>query len=158
MWEGKGKTAVVGVGFSRLSRHAEAPLGRLALDACQAAVADAGLEMSDIDGAATYPDQPFRGAGNRDGEDLVSAVFGLNHFGLAPDVQWYAQISTGMIPSALIEGVNALLAGACKYVLVWRALHQPKGTYGAWRSDVAGGDSQFTAPYGFTGVFQVHAV
>src|SRR5215471_5337744 len=130
MWVGRGKTAVVGVGFSRLSRHAQEPLGRLAADACRAAVDDAGLRSTDIDGVATYPDQPFRGAGNRDGEDLISAVFGFNHFNLASDVQWYAQISNGMIPSAVIEGVNALLAGACNYVLVWRALHTPKGTYG----------------------------
>jgi acetyl-CoA acetyltransferase len=158
MWEARGRTAVVGVGFSTIARHVEQPLGRLALDACHAAVADAGLEPRDVDGVATYPDQPFRGAGNREGEDLVPAQYVINHLDPEIDVQWYAQISAGMIPSALIEAANALLAGACRYALVWRAMHVPRGTYGAWRDDRATGDSQFSAPYGFTGVFQVHAV
>jgi acetyl-CoA acetyltransferase len=158
MWEAKGKTAVVGVGFSKIGRHAEKPLGALALDACRAAIADAGLRPRDIDGVATYPDQPFRGAGNREGEDLVPAQFVINHLDPDADIQWYAQISAGMIPSALIEAANALIAGACRYALIWRAMHLPKGTYGAWRAEKATGDSQFSAPYGFTGAFQTHAV
>lgn len=157
MWSGKGRTAVVGVGFSRLTRRPETPLGRTTLDACLAAIEDAGLAPSDVDGLATYPDQPFLGAGSRDGEDLVSAVYGLNHLPLAQDVRWYAQISDGMIPSALIEASHALIAGACRYVLVWRAMHRPQGAYGAWRGRRAAGDSQFTAPYGFTSPFQLHA-
>ena len=27
------------------------------------------------------------------------------------------------------QAVNALLAGMCKYAVVWRAMHNPKGTY-----------------------------
>jgi len=157
MWTGRGKTAVVGVGFSELTRNTETSLGRLALDACHAAIADAGLRTVAIDGVCTYPDQPFQGAGSRDGVDLISAVYVINHMNLAPEIGWYAQISNGMIPSTLVEGCNALLAGVCNYVLVWRALHQPKGAYGAWRATTAAGDSQFTAPYGFANVFQVHA-
>ena len=147
----------MGIGFSQLSRRHEAPLGRLTIDACRTAIADAGLEPADIDGLATYPDQPFRGAGNREGEDLVPVSFVVDHLELAPDIQWYAQVSGGMIPAALIEATHALIAGACDYALLWRALHRPQGTYGAWRSDEAIGDSQFTAPYGFTSPFQLHA-
>jgi len=43
MWTGKGKTAIVGVGYSALTRHSQKPLGVLALDACRAAMADAGV-------------------------------------------------------------------------------------------------------------------
>jgi acetyl-CoA acetyltransferase len=157
-WHGRGRTAVVGVGFSELGRNVATPLGRLAIDACNAAIEDAGLRPTDIDGLATYPDQPFLGAGNREGEDLVPVQYLMNHLDLAPDIRWYAQVSAGLVASAVIEAVNALLAGACEYVLVWRAMHQPKGTYNAWRSNVALGDTQFTAPYGFTAPFQVHAV
>ena len=158
MWAGSGKTAVVGIGFSKLTRNHETPLGRLTIDACRAAIADAGLEPGAIDGLATYPDQPFRGAGNRAGEDLVPAAFLIDHLELAPEIRWYAQVSAGLIPSAVIEAANALLAGACDYALVWRAMHRPAGTYGAWREPVATGDTQFTAPYGFTSPFQLHAV
>ncbi len=157
-WEGKGKTAVVGLGMSKLTRRADKPLGALALDACYAAIADAGLKPSDIDGLATYPDQPFRGAGNRDGEDLVNALFLMTHGEFAPDIKWYAQISTGMIASAPIEGVNALMSGACNYVLFWRAMHIPKGTYNSFRGYQAGGDGQFGAPYGHVHGYQTHAM
>ena len=130
MWAHSGKTAVTGIGFSKLTRTHERSLGRLAIDACRAAIADAGLAPRDIDGLATHPDQPFRGAGNRPGEDLVPAAFLIDHLDLAPEISWYAQVSAGLIPSAIIEAVNALLAGACTHALVWRAMHRPAGTYG----------------------------
>ena len=158
MWEARGKTAVAGIGFSQLTRTHERPLGQLAIEACRAAIADAGIEPSQIDGLATHPDQPFRGAGNRPGEDLVPAGFLIDHLKLGPEIEWYAQVSAGLIPSAIIEALNALLAGACTYALVWRAMHRPAGTYGAWSEPVAGGDSQFSAPYGYTSPFQLHAV
>lgn len=157
MWSGAGKTAIVGVGFSEITRSPSVSLGRLAIDASLAAIADAGLRPEDIDGLATYPDQPFRGAGNREGEDLVPVSFLVNYLRLAPDIRWYSQVSAGLVASVLIEASNALIAGACDYVLIWRAMHRPQGTYGAWKSDVAAGDSQFVAPYGFTSPFQVHA-
>ena len=103
-WEHRGSVAVVGIGFSQLSRRHEAPLGRLTIDACRTAIADAGLQPSDIDGLATYPDQPFRGAGNREGEDLVPVSFVVDHLELAPDIQWYAQVSGGMIPAFIMIG------------------------------------------------------
>jgi hypothetical protein len=133
MWQGKGKTAIAGIGFSEISRRPQKPLGLLAVDACRAAIADAGLAAGRIDGVATYPESPFAGAGNRDGEDVVSVNWVMNHLALAPDLKWYAQIETGMIASPIIEAANALIAGACEYVWVWRALHRPQSRAGAGR-------------------------
>ena len=158
MWQGKGKTAIVGVGYSELSRRPQKPLGSLTLDACRAALNDAGVQAEQIDGLATYPEAPFHGAGTIDGENIVSVEYIINHLPLAPDIRWYAQIETGMIASPIIEGVNALLAAACDYVLVWRALHNPRGRYGAWSGNKAAGDAQFMAPYGCTSIFQWHAM
>ena len=158
MWTGRGKTAIVGVGYSELTRNSMKPLGVLALDACRAAIADAGVRPEQADGLATYPDAPFLGAGSRDGQDIVSVVYIINHLPLALDIRWYAQIETGMIASPVIEAVHALLAGACNYVLIWRALHQPHGRYGAWSSTRATGEAQFMAPYGCTSIFQWHAM
>ena len=157
-WASRGKTAVDGIGTSTISRKAEKPLGLLALDACRAALEDAGVKPEEVDGLVTYPDQPFLGAGNRDGEDLVTVNFLIDHGGLAKDIKWYSQISSGMIPSAFIEGVHALSSGTCNYVLVWRAMHLPQGTYGAWRSNRASGDTQFTAPFGAANPFQWHGL
>lgn len=162
MWQGKGKTAIAGIGYSEISRRPQKPLGLLAVDACRAAIADAGLSPEQVDGLATYPESPFAGAGNRDGEDVVTVAWMMNHLPLAPDLRWYAQIETGMIASPIIEAVNALIAGACEYVLVWRALHRPRpraatgaGSGGAPR---ASGDAQFIAPYGASSIVQTHAL
>ena len=35
------------------------------------------------------------------------------------------ETASGMIASPIIEAMHALIAGACEYVLVWRALHRP---------------------------------
>ena len=113
MWSGRGKTAIVGIGYSEITRRPQKPLGLLALDACRAALQDAGLAAERIDGLSTYPESPFAGAGNRDGDDVVSVMYVVNHLPLAPDIRWYAQIETGMIASPLIEAANALVAGAC---------------------------------------------
>jgi acetyl-CoA acetyltransferase len=157
MWPGKGKTAIVGIGSSELVRESKRPLGLLALDACRAAIDDAGLSPEKIDGLATYPEAPFLGAGSRDGVDIVSVGWVINHLGLAPDVRWYAQIETGMIAAPVIEGANALLTGACDYVLIWRALHQPR-RYGTFDARRAAGDSQFLAPWGCISIIQSHAM
>jgi acetyl-CoA acetyltransferase len=157
MWQGRGKTAIVGIGFSELVRQSRRPLGLLALDACREAIADAGLGPQQIDGLATYPEAPFLGAGNRDGVDIVSVSWIINHLPLAPEVRWYAQLETVMIAAPVIEGAHALMAGACDYVLIWRAMHQPR-TYGAFSSLRAAGDAQFLAPWGCISVIQSHAL
>ena len=37
-WQGKGRTAIVGIGYSELSRRPQKSLGALSLDACRAAL------------------------------------------------------------------------------------------------------------------------
>ncbi len=161
MWSGRGKTAIIGIGYSEITRKPQKPLGLLALDACRAAITDAGVDADRIDGLTTYPESPFAGAGNRDGEDVVSVMFVVNHLPLASDIRWYAQIETGMIASPIIEAVNAVLAGACDYVLIWRALHRPIPRTSGARSTGparAAGDAQFVAPYGCSSIIQWHAL
>jgi acetyl-CoA acetyltransferase len=161
MWPGRGKTAIVGIGYSAITRRPDKPLGLLAVDACRAAIDDAGLRADQIDGLTTYPESPFAGAGNRDGEEVVSVMYIVNHLALAPDIRWYAQIETGMIASPIIEAINALIAGACDYVLVWRALHRPRprpSAVGASGPPRAAGDAQFMAPYGCSSIVQWHAL
>ena len=72
MWENRCKVAVSGVGFSKVTRSAEVPLAAHALTAVKEAVADSGLQMSDIDGLATYPELPATGHAEVDGISIVS--------------------------------------------------------------------------------------
>ncbi|HJU09364.1 MAG TPA: hypothetical protein VJ728_00735 [Candidatus Binataceae bacterium] len=157
----RGKTAIVGIGYSQITRRSQKPLGLLAVDACRAALDDSGLSAARIDGLTTYPESPFAGAGNRDGIDVVTVMYVVNHLPLASDIRWYAQIETGMIASPIIEASNALIAGACNYVLVWRAMHRPdtpRGGRNGATAPRAAGDSQFMAPWGCNSIVQWHAL
>ncbi len=113
--------------------------------------------MSSIDGLATYPVAPFAGAKNRDGEDIVTVEFFMNPMKTGT-ITWYSQASIGMIPASLRDAANALIAGSCKYALVWRAMYVPAGTYGQVDPHEASGDDQFTAPYGCVSPIQWHAL
>ena len=156
-WQNKGKVAVAGIGFSPIDRRAANPLGVYALTAAEAAAADCGLAFCDIDGLATYPAAPFAGAANRDGDDVINVGFFLSDPRLSK-VAWYSQAGEGLVVTAMRDAVNALLAGACTYALVWRAMFASSGTYGQATMSEAAGDLQFTAPYGCVSPIQWHAI
>jgi acetyl-CoA acetyltransferase len=154
-WAGKGKVAVAGIGFSAIGRRSEANLGRLAFDAADAALRDAGLEPGQVDGLGTYIMGPI----GRDGIDSVSVDYFLKHYPLSKDFRWYSELSQGMIASAVVEGVNAIISGMASYVLVWRAMHNPPGRpYNQATARQAAGDSQFSLPYGQAAIYQWHAM
>jgi len=156
-WHGRNKVAVAGIGFSPIERRDGTTLGALALQAAEAACGDCGLALSAIDGLATYPTAPFLGARNQDGEDTITVGFFLSEPRL-PGVTWYSQAGEGLVVTAVRDAVNALLAGACTYALVWRAMYVPPGTYGQAALREAAGHQQFTAPYGCVSPIQWHAL
>src|SRR2546429_8650533 len=125
MWENRCKVAVSGVGFSKVSRTADVPLAVHALTAVKEAVADSGLQLSDIDGLATYPELPATGHAEVDGISIVSVNCMMAMLKL-PDLSWHIQVGTTNIGGAVQQAVNALLAGVCRYAVVWRAAHQPR--------------------------------
>src|SRR5436305_10734843 len=157
MWENRCKVAVSGVGFSKVSRTADIPLAAHALTAVKEAVADSGLDMADIDGLATYPELPATGHAAVDAIWIVSLNCMMPMLKL-PNLTWHIQVGTTNIGGAVQQAVNALLAGVCKYAVVWRAMHNPRGTYQNLPSGMAAGATQFTAPYGFGGPGQGMAV
>src|SRR4051812_22874252 len=150
MWDNRCKVALSGVGFSKVSRTADVPLAAHALTAVKEAVADSGLEMSDIDGLATYPELPATGHTEVDGISIVSVNCMMAILKL-PNLTWHIQVGSVNIGGAFQQAVNALLAGVCKYAVVWRAMHNPRGTYQNLPGQYAAGAAQFTAPYGFGG-------
>ena len=156
-WEHKNKVAIAGIGFSAIERQSSTPLGEHAMVAARAAIDDAGLQLTDIDGLATYPTAPFAGAKNQDGEDVITPEFFLTgaQFG---DIAWYSQAGAGLVASAMRDATNALIADACNYALVWRAMYVPLGAYVRVPTSHFGGDAQFTAPYGISSPIQWHAL
>src|SRR6059036_4238552 len=113
--------------------------------------------MSDIDGLGTDPRLPATGHAAADGISIVS-VNCMTAMLKLPDLSRHIQVGTTNIGGAVQQAVNALLAGVCKYAVVWRAMHNPKGTYQNLPGTHAAGATQFTAPYGFGGPGQGMAV
>src|SRR5262249_49903368 len=113
------RTVISGVGQSDIGRRLFRDPLDLTLDACMAAIEDAGLTTRDIDGIATYPgamDTPagFSGAGLVEVQDALRLELG-----------WY----TGGIelPGQLGSVINACLAvaaGLAAHVLCFRSVYE----------------------------------
>jgi len=145
--------AFVGVGHSPIYRHDDVPLGQLAMDAVRAAIADAGLKDSDIDGICCVDGQPFDTEDVQwDGINYVTADFVRNALGVMPG---FCTNTANMLGRSLAEAISAVEAGRARYAVVFRALHSPRGTYGMVTAPEASGLDQWFLPYGlFTpGVF-----
>ncbi len=124
------RVALTGVGQSRVGRRLMVDPLSLTVDACLAAVADAGLELSDIDGLSTYPGGSSR---NGMGEGGVMALEGALQ--LRPT--WVNGGSD--IPGQLGSVTQAMLAvasGLCRHVLcfrtVWEASYSAMARSGRW--------------------------
>ncbi|WP_313801857.1 thiolase C-terminal domain-containing protein [Sphingobium sp.] len=151
MWDYRDKVAIAGVGYSKLERRSDRTLAALTLEACDAALADAGLQRSDLDGIATSPSMPRYGGrkGVDEGIDVVTPWYLAGLLGVGPAVQWIGS-TNGMVTQSLIDGALAIIAGLCDHVLVYRALHVPDGRYVNFESPDAVGADQYLAPYGFS--------
>ena len=143
-----GKAAVVGVGHSRVFRRADVPLGVLAIEACKQAIEDAGLSPSDIDGVATATYMPFEvGEAERPGVNVLTPSFMIGALGL--EANWTESVVAGSAQHCVIEASHAVAAGACRYALAFRGLHNPVGRrYGLSSPETAEGRNQFRGPYG----------
>ncbi len=145
----RNRVAIVGVGYSDVQRHSERTVGQLAVSACTRALDDAGLTADDIDGVSNYPTPsgPFRGP-IVNGVHVVDVEYIAQAMRLE-NLNWSCSITGGTIAAALVQAVHALAAGACSHVLVWRAMHNPLGTFGRVSQPRVEGVGQFTAPWGF---------
>ena len=148
-----GKVAISGIGQSDVGRR----LGRdplaLTLDACLAAIDDAGLTTADIDGIATYPgamDSPpgFSGAGVTDVHDALRL-----------ELNWYyGGIESPGQTGSTINGMMAVATGLASHVLCFRTVWDGSAQGSQGRSAVmtggegggyrAGGFQQWVLPYG----------
>lgn len=109
------KSAITGIGASRLGRRLMAAPLALTVEACQAAVADAGLTFDDIDGLSTYPSLDVAGMG----EGGVTALEGA--LGFRPT--W---INGGMDTfgpgGSVIAAMMAVATGLARHVLCFRTV------------------------------------
>ncbi len=144
------KAAITGIGMSELGRRLMvAPLS-LTVQACERAIADAGLTMDDIDGLSTYPGG---GSVGPFGEGGVTAL--EDALGIRPT--WYNGGGETFGPGgSVIAAMLAVAGGLARHVLcfrtLWQATHdelvrQGKITQNAGR---ATGLMGWTMPFGAT--------
>jgi acetyl-CoA acetyltransferase/uncharacterized OB-fold protein len=139
------RVVLSGVGRAGLGRRLMVdPLG-LTVEACRQAVADAGLEMSDIDGLSTYPG----GVGLGLSEGGVTAL----EEALRLHPVWIN--GGGELPGpggAVITAALAVAAGLCRHVLCFRTVWE--STFAALGLRPSGGRvsgfMEWRAPFGAT--------
>lgn len=145
------QAAITGIGQSAVGRR----LGRSAIDltveACLAAIADAGLVKRQIDGVSTYPggdELTSRGYGGPAANDLQDA--------LRLDLLWYqgAAELPGQL-GAVVAACLAIAAGMARHVLVYRTVTEStaqgaggrRSALGA-QADTAAGIGRWMSPFG----------
>jgi acetyl-CoA acetyltransferase len=145
------QVAIVGYGQSPVERHAARPLGVIALDTARRAIADAGLEVAQVDGFASSALFPTAGAHLAvDGVSIVTSNWLAERLGVNPRYVAGFQ-GYGQMPGSVALAVNAIASGAADHVLVHRALHNPAGRYHGNPMQRAAGPAQWTAPQGYFG-------
>jgi len=133
--------AIAGAGYCEVARSLPQSAGRLTIDACHAALADAGLTAKDVDGIATYPG----------GGDSVSCFYTAEALGV-PKLDWFNDLF-GWMPAGItpvIAAAEAVSNGACEVALAFRTVKRPHGKPppGIGFGARVGGDMQFRAPFG----------
>ncbi len=114
MWD---KTAIAGIGATEFSTDSHRSELSLAVEACRAAIEDAGVDPKDVDGITRF-------SGDSNSEYTVAQTLGIEN------LRYQASTSIG---GSLGPGGTVLLAalavatGACDYVLAFRALNERSG-------------------------------
>ncbi len=133
---GERRAVISGAGQSDVGRRLFRDPLELTLDACLAAIEDAGLTTADIDGIATYPgglDNPpgFSGAGVVEVQDALRL-----------DLDWWSGgLERPSQLGAVIDAVLAVSAGLAKHVLCFRSVYEGSAQGSGGRAAVMPGGS-----------------
>lgn len=128
------QVCITGVGQSEVGRPSSRSALQLTLDACSAAIADAGLKPSDIDGLTTYPG-PSQDGGGISPVGATETMLGL---GLEPT--WVGASTEGHAHmGSIISAIQAIASGLCRHVLVFRTVAQASARAKVHHAAVLGG-------------------
>jgi acetyl-CoA acetyltransferase len=135
------QTAIVGVGYTPFSKSSGVTTLTLALRAIAAALDDAGLRPSDVDGLATF----------RVGDSVLPMVVAQS-LGIRDLCFHLDQFGGGSVSHAIVgQAALALHAGVANTIVVYRALNARSGFRmgGTGRPLVDAVETQYQAPYGY---------
>ena len=155
----RNQVAIAGYAQSPIVRHSDRTLGAIAVDTARAAIADAGLQVADVDGFTTGSLLPSSGGqAIVDGVSIVSAAWMAEALGVNPRF-CSGFVGYGQIPGSVSLAVNAIASGQAETVVVHRALHNPpKGRYHGNPMTKAPGTAQWMAPMGYWGPLSMIAI
>jgi acetyl-CoA acetyltransferase len=111
-----GKAAIVGIGQTEFSRHAGRTELQLACEAVTAALGDAGLTPSDVDGLVSYTVDPVEET------ELVRSV-GIEEVAFSSRIPYGGGGSMGV----LLHAASAVASGAADVVVAYRAIRARSG-------------------------------
>lgn len=140
---GLGGVAVVGIGRTPFTRASGRSTGALAAEAVRAAITDAGLPSTAVDGMACYQ------AGDSTATAAVAQAVGCD------DLLWSLDRFGGgnVVVSCVADAARAIATGACTTAVVYRSMNGRSGrrfgTAAGGESFVVGGESQFGGPVGY---------
>jgi len=140
-----------GTGQSRVGRRLMVDPLSLTVEACLAAVEDAGLTVEDIDGLSTFPGLSSTQTGGGTGEGGVMAL--TEALQLQPTWVNGASDAAGQLGSVM-TAMMAVSSGLCRHVLCFRTLWQSSHAHlvrtGRWHDPVGPfmGMMEFRAPFG----------
>ncbi len=107
------RSVISGIGISRIGRRTGIPGLELTVESATAAIADAGLTVSDVDGIATLGDTPLR--------ETAGAL------GIEPGYTG-GGFDTGGLLSPVMSACIAVATGRARHVLVYRTVQMMGGT------------------------------
>jgi acetyl-CoA acetyltransferase len=147
--------AITGIGQSDVGRRLGRDPLELTLDACYAAIADAGLKPSDIDGLSTYPG----GMAIPKGFTGASAYEVIDAMRL--EVNWYGSgVETSGQLGSVMNACMAVAAGMANHVLCFRSVWESTAQGSGGRAGIgpgggrgggtiyAGSFEQWSLPFG----------
>jgi acetyl-CoA acetyltransferase len=110
------QAAIVGIGQTEFSKKSGRSELQLAAEASRAAIADAGLEPSDIDGMVTF-------TLDTSDEFLLMRALGI------PEIRYWSRTPFGGAGAntTVLHAASAVTSGAAKNVLIWRAFNERSG-------------------------------
>jgi acetyl-CoA acetyltransferase len=135
----KDRTAIAGIGSTAFAKQLPQSELRLACEAIVAALADAGIDPSEVDGLSSYTMEPFA-------EVEVARNVGMG------DITWFSQVGYGGGAGCAVAG-NAAMAvatGQCEVAVAWRARKRGAAASRPWAqvSDRVTGPGQWSRPWG----------
>jgi acetyl-CoA acetyltransferase/uncharacterized OB-fold protein len=134
------RVVISGIGASPIGRRLMVPPLSLTVAAVKAAVADAGLELSDLDGLSTYPGMDVMGGFSEGGISALEDALGIQP-------TWYNGAFETFGPGgSVVAAMLAVAGGLARHVLCFRTVWQ--ATFAAQQRSL---DPSAGSPYAIGG-------